>query len=71
MAKAVRITFRSEIFIEGEDMKDVKKKFEALPFYDVDFVDGKNVYDYGFCEIVSIEDANNGYEDLMAEYSEV
>ena len=70
MAKALRITFRSEIFIEGEDINDIKKKFVNLPFYDVNFVDGKNVYDYGFCELVSVEDADNGYEDLMSEFNE-
>lgn len=59
----VRVTFRSEIFIEGNSLKEIREKFESLPFYDINFKD-KKVYDYGFCEVVSIEDADT-YEEIL------
>ena len=65
-----RITFRSEIFVEGKDLKEIKHKFENLPIYDIDIQD-KGMYDYGFCEYISIEDVDNGYEDLINEYERV
>ena len=62
----VRITFRSEIFIEGKNLKEIRNKFENLPLYDIDFKDA-NVSDYGYCELVSVEDADSN-EDLENEY---
>lgn len=62
----VRITFRSEIFIEGKNLKEIRNKFENLPLYDIDFEDDK-VSDYGYCELVSVEDADSN-EDLENEY---
>ncbi len=61
-----RITFRSEIFIEDKNLKEIRDKFETLPFYDIDFKDDK-VYDYGYCECISVEDADT-YNDIMDEY---
>jgi hypothetical protein len=61
-----RITFRSEIFIEGKNLKEIRDKFETLPFYDIDFNDDK-VYDYGYCEYISVENADS-YKDIMNEY---
>lgn len=62
----VRITFRNEIYIEGENLKEIRNKFENLPLYDIDFKDDK-VSDYGYCELVSVEDADSN-EDLENEY---
>lgn len=62
----VRITFRSEIFIEGKNLKEIRNKFENLPLYDIDFEDDK-VSDYDYCELVSVEDADSN-EDLENEY---
>jgi hypothetical protein len=62
----VRITFRSEIFIEGKNLKEIRNKFENLPFYDIDFEDDK-VSGYGYFELVSVEDADSD-EDLENEY---
>lgn len=59
-----RITYRYEIFIEGKDLNDIRRKW-----YDIDlrpkFVDvaPEGVEDGGFIEVVSAEDADT-YEDL-------
>jgi hypothetical protein len=61
-----RITFRSEIFIEGKNMKEIRDKFGTLILYDIDFNDDK-VYGYGYCGCVSVEDAEN-HNDIMNDY---
>ena len=59
----VRITFRSEIYIEGKDLRGIKDIFEAL---DLGY-DALKPYEYEFVELVSVEDADT-YEDLMGEW---
>ena len=59
-----RITYRYEIYIEGEDLNDIKKKWldaDLTPKF-VD-VAPEGVEDGGFVETVSVEDADT-YEDL-------
>lgn len=58
-----RITYRSEIYIEGQDLEDIRNTFESLNLDPI----SKNevgVTDYGFVELVSVEDADT-YKDLM------
>ena len=50
----VRITFRSEIYIEGDNLKDIKEKWESLPLYSQD----AEKADADFIELISVEDAN-------------
>ena len=63
--KTVRITFRSEITIEGDTLADVKKKFEEMTLYSGQAINnGAN-----FIEVNSVEDANT-LEDLSAEFND-
>ncbi len=59
----VRITFRSEIVVEGNDLEDVKQKFEGL---NLCTKEGNG----NFVELVSVED-NDTYRDLMEEWDEL
>ena len=64
----VRISFRSEIYLEGKTLAEIRDKFENLPFYEIKDVNGKDVYDYGFCELVTVEDADT-YKDIFTEWN--
>lgn len=59
----VRITYRSEIYIEGENLEEIKQKFEGLNLDPID-KDDESVTDYGFIEVTSAEDAYT-YEDYF------
>lgn len=63
MAK-VRITFRSEVYIEGEDMAEVKANWENLPLFSADALE------YAYPEVLdvqTVEDAET-YQDLKNEF---
>lgn len=60
----VRITFRSEVFIEGDNMKEIREKFEELPLYSADALENASA---DFCEVVSVEDTETS-EDLENEF---
>lgn len=62
----VRITYRSEIYLEGENLEEIKKKFESLNLDPID-KDDDSVSDYGFIEITTVEDADT-YEDYFNEF---
>lgn len=55
----VRITFRSEVFIEGKDLAEIKRKWEEL--------DLNNNSCMEFVELCSVEDADT-YEDIETEF---
>ena len=65
MAKEVRITFRSEVYIKGETMDEIRDKWEEVGLFSDDAL--KN-YNAEFVELVSVEDAET-YEDLHKEFS--
>ena len=62
----VRITYRSEIYIKGNSLDEIKSKFETLDLDPSDAHD-ENVTDYGFVEVVSVENADS-YEDLTSKF---
>lgn len=62
----VRITYRSEIYLEGENLEEIKQKFESLNLDPID-KDDDSVSDYGFIEITTVEDADT-YEDYFNEF---
>lgn len=62
--KTVRITFRSEITIEGDSLADIKKKFEEMPLFSKE----ANQVQASFIEINSVEDANT-LEDISSVYN--
>ena len=56
----VRITFRSEVYISGENMAEIKDKWESMNLYEKD--NGVE-----FVEINTVEDAET-YKDMMQEF---
>lgn len=63
----VRITFRSEIYIEGDNIQDVAEKFQAMPLFSADALE-EGFAEY--IELVTIEDDESG-KDLKHEYNSV
>lgn len=61
----VRITYRSEIYIQGDTLEDIKKTWENINLDDVEHEE--NVTDYGFVHLTSVEDADS-YEDLTSKF---
>lgn len=62
----VRITFRSEVYIEGEDMAEVKENWENLPLFSADALED------AFAEVLevqTIEDTET-HKDLKKEFDE-
>ena len=62
----VRITYRSEITLEGSTIEEIRQKFEGLDL-DPDTMQDNAIVDYGFVEVVSAEDTDS-YEDLTNEF---
>jgi len=60
-----RITYRSEVYIKGNSLEEIKEKWESINLDNVE--NEKDVTDYGFIDVISIEDANS-YEDLMPKF---
>ena len=59
----VRISFRSDILIEGETMSDVRRKWENIELFSAD----AEASDVCFLDIDCIEDAET-YEELSDEF---
>lgn len=60
----IRITFRSECYIEGDSMAEIRDKYEMADIYSEEFL--KNL-DGGFVETMTVEDMDT-YEDKISEY---
>lgn len=60
----VRITFRSEVYIKGETLEEIKEKWEDIPIFCADAIDN---YYADFVELESVEDADT-CEDLMIDF---
>jgi hypothetical protein len=60
----VRFKFSADLYIEGNDMNEVKNKFESLQLFSNE-ADIEGHAD--FCELLLVEDADS-YDDLMSEY---
>ena len=53
-----RITFRSEIYISGDSIREIREKWEEMPIFCVDALDeGAEII-----EVCSIEDADTNKE---------
>jgi len=63
----VRIKFSGEVYIKGENMSEIKSKFEMLPLFSADALEDNGAE---FGEILLVEDAET-YKDLRKEYDEV
>lgn len=62
----VRIKFSGEVYIKGENMSEIKSKFEMLPLFSADALEDNSAE---FGEILLVEDAKT-YKDLRKEYDE-
>ena len=60
----VRIKFSGEVYIKGENMSEIKSKFEMLPLFSADALEDNSAE---FGEILLVEDAET-YKDLREEY---
>ena len=58
----VRLTFRSEIYIEGDSLEEVAQKWEQMEL----FSDEANACSACEIELVSVEDENN--KDIKPEF---
>lgn len=63
MAVSVRITFRGEVYVEGETLTECKQKYEALKL----FTDESGA---SFIEECSVEDGET-YKDMSQEWADV
>ena len=58
----VRVTFRSEIYIKGKTMEEIKEKWEVLPLFSADALD----HSADICELVTAERVDDGsYDDVI------
>ena len=60
----VRIKFSADIYIKGNDMAEIRNKFEDMPLFSADALE-KGFAEFG--EIELVEDAET-YKDLRHEY---
>ena len=60
----VRIKFSAEVYVKGENMSEIKSKFEMLPLFSADALEDNGAE---FSEILLVEDAET-YKDLRKEY---
>ena len=67
MAKEVRITFRSEVYIKGDSLEEIKEQWEELGLFSADALE-ENYAD--FVELMSVEDAETN-EDLLDEFVKI
>ena len=58
----VRVTFRSEVYIKGKTMEEIKDKWEELPLFSADALD----HSADICEMVTAERVDDGsYDDVI------
>ena len=58
----VRVTFRSEVYIKGKTMEEIKDKWEELPLFSADALD-HSAY---ICEMVTAERVDDdSYDDVI------
>ena len=58
----VRVTFRSEVYIKGKTMEEIKDKWEELPLFSADALD----HSADICELVTAERVDDdSYDDVI------
>ena len=58
----VRVTFRSEVYIKGKTMEEIKNKWEEFSLFSVDALDQSA----DICELVTAERVDDGsYDDVI------
>lgn len=61
----IRITFRSEVYIQAESLQEAKTIYEEMPIFSADALEEHHAE---VVELVSVEDANT-YHDYMSEWN--
>lgn len=59
-----RITFRSEVFIKGNNLDEIRDKWEELPLFSAEALEEAHA---DYIELISVEDSKT-YKDLMSEF---
>lgn len=59
----VRVTFRSEVYIKGKTMEEIKNKWKELPLFSADALE---TYNAEYIEMCSVERVDDGsYDDVI------
>jgi hypothetical protein len=62
----VRFKLSFDVYVSGNDMKEIREKFDAMPLFSVEALDnGAEI-----SELLLVEDAET-YKNLMDEYNKV
>ena len=59
----VRVTFRSEVYIKGKTMEEIKDKWEELPLFSADALETYNVEYIEMCSAERVDD--DSYDDVI------
>lgn len=60
----VSFKFDAYIYLEGENMAEIREKFEGIPLFSADALEEGHAE---FCDLLLVEDAETN-EDLMEKY---
>jgi rubrerythrin len=60
----VRIKFSADVYIKGDNMAEIREKFENMPLFSAEALEEGSAE---YCETLLIEDADT-YDDLSHEY---
>ena len=65
MTMKIRVTYRCEVYIEGNSVEDCKSKFDKMPLFNP----AAEIYSPSFVEISSAERVDDdSYTDVMNEF---
>ena len=65
MTMKIRVTYRCEVYIEGNSVEDCKSKFDKMPLFNP----AAEIYNPSFVEISSAERVDDdSYTDVMNEF---
>ena len=59
----VRVTFRSEVYIKGKTMEEIKNKWEELPLFSADALETYNAEYIEMCSAERVDD--DSYDDVI------
>ena len=61
----IRVTYRCEVYIEGDNVEECKSKFDRMPLFN----SAAEIYNPSFVEILSAERVDDdSYENVMNEF---
>lgn len=61
----IRVTYRCEVYIEGDNVSDCKSKFDKMPLFNP----SAEIYNPSFVEVSSAERVDDeSYKDVMNEF---